>query len=367
MKTKISYFLIALIAVSLKVHSQDNCVQVLLLASRDVESSKQKAAVAQMIYEMKSSQYSSSAEASAGIDKIGFSGSFSKNDIENISSTNINDLTKDIINDQKSSIIVREAIDAWLECKRLSNNGVIIRPQVLDESFTIDFIRESRDVIIEGVNYNPKNCECSARVNGTTPEVVDENTTYTIDDPTAFNITCKRIGVQKESGIEYSSIEFIVPTSEGVFTMRIPSRIKPNHEWLHQVDSSLSQLSNKIESLSSSTNAGFDELEKFKNRIDDIKIYSGHLKPGVKSDRWKRGSSTNKTYSKKINFPKNTFEKEPKVICNYRLLDIDHNDNTRIEVYATGISKTGFTLNVRTWGRTYVHNIMANYIAYTNY
>ena len=60
------------------------------------------------------------------------------------------------------------------------------------------------------------------------------------------------------------------------------------------------------------------------------------------------------------------FDVKPEVIVSVNTLDADKGSNARFEVKTLGISRDGFTVQVRTWADSKIHGIGGSWIAYSN-
>ncbi len=63
-----------------------------------------------------------------------------------------------------------------------------------------------------------------------------------------------------------------------------------------------------------------------------------------------------------VNFPK-PFNVKPDVIVSITTIDAETKSNVRVNVKADGVSRDGFTVVVKTWADSKVHNIQGSWVA----
>ena len=237
---------------------QDGCFEVLRYASRDIRIEQRRAQTARYIYD----KYCQGTNMKSGInigvevddllESAGFSLGSSRESVRNVCQTYEERYGNSINQDTRSSIVVREAIDAWMKCKQLAVEGVRIKPNIQETQFTINIQRIIDDITIDGVAYDSKHCKCTARV-GESPKkvVVDNNTFHTIRDGNHWNIVCTRIPNEISGAKIYEGFDFAITTSKGSFTLDIERSIMPSLTWAEDIQNEISTLENKVTSLSS--------------------------------------------------------------------------------------------------------------------
>lgn len=60
------------------------------------------------------------------------------------------------------------------------------------------------------------------------------------------------------------------------------------------------------------------------------------------------------------------FDVKPEVIVSVNTLDADKGSNARFEVKTLGVSRDGFTVQVRTWADSKIHGIGGSWLAFSN-
>jgi hypothetical protein len=137
-----------------------------------------------------------------------------------------------------SSVVVRDAIQAWIDCKQLSDRRIKVRPRLGQESFNIDFEQSTGSpVTVNGINYLPEVAECTGLIGNDAAAHLDKSTQLTIKDGIPWTITCHRKAVTGQNvAAYYPEMEISVPTSGLTFRMTVPRSVLPTMTWLLQIE-----------------------------------------------------------------------------------------------------------------------------------
>ena len=174
--------------------------------------------------------------------------------VRNICKTYENQYKKDVDERSYSSKTVREAISAWLECKKLSNNGVLVRPIVQKTRVTIDFLKTGpNDVKINGVKYDPSLLTCEASVGGgmlvnPTIQTVDSETIHTISDTDVWTISCERLPQVQNDTKLYQETDLTVVSSKGSIKLTLPADEKISFNWSSEMNQQMIELTSNFNS-----------------------------------------------------------------------------------------------------------------------
>jgi len=144
----------------------------------------------------------------------------------------------------RTSTVVEAALAAWLECIRLTNNGLEVRPQVVGTRITIDLTRLRKAVgRIRGVDAT-NGTVCRARI-GSEDKILDRNLTYQLPAEETWSITCDRnatpSSLAEGTGI-YPATVITVDTSEGVFNLGLEAEPVAAEKWARDIQAQLSEL-----------------------------------------------------------------------------------------------------------------------------
>jgi len=253
---------------------QDDCIDVLSIASKDIKTSYTKASVARYINEkycegksMKSG-ISISANDEDLLSKVGFGFGSSKEKVSNICKDYTNTYNSLVEEDIRSSTVVREAIDAWIKCKKLANEGIKVVPSIQNTQFTIDVARGRSAISINGIKYDTQKCTCKALFtegDQTVLKVVDESTFHKINDENYWNISCTRIPKNVAGVEQFDELDFSLSTSSGTYILTLPREMKPSYVWIDDVVK-------EIENLKTKNNNITNKLEIINNRFNNIKF-----------------------------------------------------------------------------------------------
>lgn len=145
---------------------------------------------------------------------------------------------------QQASIVVKEAIAAWRDCKQIAANGLDIDPKVQHTQFAIDFRRwGARDVVLNGFNYDARFAECRGATTAGEDQVLDRTSKVLLTDDTSWSAVCRRHPKEIGSITYYPEVEVIVPTSaNGTFTLRVPRSVLPELTWSQQIGERIDNL-----------------------------------------------------------------------------------------------------------------------------
>ena len=261
----------------------DSCSEVLRISSRDVEARYKKANIAKYVYEnyCEGSNVKSGLNLNIGVEDLlesfdlGFGST--KEKVKNICQTYENKYKESVVETSYSSRTVREAISAWLECKKLSNNGVLVRPIVQKTRATIDFLKTGPDdVVINGVKYDTKLLKCEASIGGgllTDPSVkeVNSRTIHTISDTDVWSISCERIPESQDGVKFYHETDLTVLSSKGSIKLTLPADEKIPFNWSSEMNEKLAELTSNFNKQIGALKVSAVDKEK------PIRIYSPRI------------------------------------------------------------------------------------------
>lgn len=254
-------FLIALTSLNVLAQPEgfsDSCSEVLRISSRDVETHYKKANLAKYVHEnyCEGTNVKSGVNLNIGVEDLlesfdlGFGST--KEKVKNICQTYENQYKEDVVERSYSSKTVREAISAWLECKKLSNNGVLVRPIVQKTRATVDFLKTGPDdVKINGVKYDTNLLTCEASIGGnvlTGPSVqtVNSKTIHTISNTDVWSISCERIP-EIQNGVKlYHETDLTVLSSKGSIKLTLPADEKIPFNWSSEMNERMIEISSNF-------------------------------------------------------------------------------------------------------------------------
>lgn len=149
----------------------------------------------------------------------------------------------------RTSTVVEAALAAWLECIRLTNRGLEVRPQVVGTRITIDLARLKTALgRIRGVDAT-NGTECRARV-GNEDKALDRSLDYQLPVQETWSITCDRKPIASslfEGKKIYPDTVITVDTSEGVFNLGLGAEPVATEKWAGDIQAQLSELSRAID------------------------------------------------------------------------------------------------------------------------
>jgi len=257
--TRISAFAAALVTFAMSGSAQqveDNCAEVLRLAGRDETLVTRRLIAAKYIYD----QYCSGSATKQGVNlSLGVSEMLESFDLGFGSvDQRVSQLCKtysehgftDEASLTRSSLVVRDAIEAWKQCKALSAREFKVVPQAGDTSFNVDFVQGTgRPVTINGVFYPDAAADCFAKI-GQAPSVrVARNTVVTIQNAIPWAVTCIRKPQKATGETIYPAFEFSVPTSGLTFRMSIPRTSLPSYATVKEVASAIADVQTQLKML----------------------------------------------------------------------------------------------------------------------
>lgn len=144
----------------------------------------------------------------------------------------------------QTSTVVESALAAWLECIRLTNAGLEVKPQVVGPRITID-LTKLRTALgrIRGVDAT-NGTVCRARV-GKKDVSLDRNLDYQLPVQETWSITCNRKSSQSaltDGELVYPETVITVDTSEGVFNLGLAAEPLATERWASNIDARLNDL-----------------------------------------------------------------------------------------------------------------------------
>ncbi len=235
---------------------EDGCAEVLRLTGRDSSVSYQQQAARAYVY----SNYCSGSEIREGVNldlgvsdlvnsfDLGFGST--KDKVEHVCRTSQESSASSSVDFKRSSVVVRDAIASWLECKKLNSDGLTVKPHLGQASFDIDLQRWGPDVVrVSGVHYDDAILSCKAKleIDGDAV-VVDENTSFELTDGDNWPITCWRTP-QGTAPQRYPEAEISISTTAGTFRMRVPRDERPSYSWASDLQDSQDALEQIVRAL----------------------------------------------------------------------------------------------------------------------
>ena len=366
MKKQLPIILILMITLGSSISGQQKCSDVLLLASRNVSNQTTKSHVAKQVYDYLKTNDKSTFDADLGLAKLGLTAGLTMEEMKDMEKHYDSKYKSIYESSQSSSTVVIDAIQAWRDCIKFANVGWEMEARETGEKFVVGFRNIKRaNMDINGVVYNKDDCKCTAVLDDGLREEVNGDTKFTLDTEDWWSIICDRINTGDEANENFEEVNFIVTTTRGNFTLTLPAKSKPRHDWLMDLENTIESLETTIQNNLSEINNLKSEIETSNKKIQAKNIYVNTLN-ATKSWTWKKQSNGSRQYSKSIKFPAGTFTKTPRIICSISMLDVDKDINTRVHVWPTKVTKDGFVLNFRDWGGTKIYSVTASYVAHTN-
>lgn len=260
MKVRLCALILLLLQVT-PVLAQDICSGILRYAARDETQDDQDLAIAQSIYKQncEGSSSRSSNSTSVGLEavvkaipfKFSFGGENNDERLRNFCKTaNAQDIIHQTTN-LRRSIVVREALNSFVECIRFANQNIFFDPSLGRTRFSISVRRGLENSAIEGVHYNPQELTCTVpRTDGSdTTTTANENTRKNLD-VISYPISCERIPKTGQDGsVQYPRAEIEVATNRGNFFLAIPEDEVRPERWATEITAQLNQLEQKISTL----------------------------------------------------------------------------------------------------------------------
>lgn len=192
-----------------------------------------------------------SGNASFVVDMIPVSvgGAFSsrKEKAEHFCSTHDSSKTLDIYQSGSSSIVVRQAIDAWLQCAVLNKDVFInVKPTQSPASFFFDVKRGTEDSTFKGIKVTEGSLNCTSSFktgnNPVTTQVVDRDTVVELS-PNTLAVACTRPSDKTNDGFSYlPQTAFLIDTSRGSMPVVLPRDAQLGPVYASELASQISQL-----------------------------------------------------------------------------------------------------------------------------
>lgn len=243
-----------MILVSSISFSQSDCSEVLLLAGRNVSSQTRTASILKSVYDKycSSENINNSNEFNADINilkKVGISlGSGSqKQKKEQMCKIYESKYQSFEYETGFESRVVVDAIQAWKECQGLTD--VEFNLTKANDIYTIGAkALTTKDVKIEGLNFNPLELKVRAKVEGVYQEI-DPGFEYELKGDNHFSINIERIKQTDEGNNYYPKSGIIVITNVGDYPVIFPKEGLPKYQWLSEIDSQMKLLQSELKYL----------------------------------------------------------------------------------------------------------------------
>ncbi len=255
---KIFYFfaLVALVYCT-SAHSQDECYQVLRLASRNYTETQTKSLIAHKIYNEYTKGFSATNSATVGLDlaktsslikeTFGISGSSDSKTIQQFRSQYESGFFNQEDFSKKTNLVVEEAIRAWKECQELRNSDVNFKVADANQFITFSVKQSSgKSINITGVFYSDKCMECFISDSKKTTKATKDSRVK-ISEGKVLSITCKRLALVNDSTTFYPNADISINTDLGNLTVPIPEKTAPSIKWLSDVTTELAMLDKSIQ------------------------------------------------------------------------------------------------------------------------
>ncbi|KXX67406.1 hypothetical protein [Flammeovirga sp. SJP92] len=322
MKNSIIFICIFIVLPILSLNAQDNCNEVLRLASRNIEIRYSKASVAKYIYENHCSGNSRKQGFDLGVDvtdmleSVGFSFGSKEENISHICENYESLYKNDAENFTYKNSVVRDAISQWYQCQELNSRKLVFKPTLLKTMVNIDIEKkDDTETYLRNVSYDTTIMTCKCIVDGEVV-IVDDSITPFLLDRGLNSITCTRKEIKTQDNITiYPEAELIINTNKGTFSLKIPKEGKPDYVWLSEYENKLEEINNSITQLEKFQILGILKVENGKvserKGILDYNSKSGQITfenpKKIRSIAYvsdygpKRKYMTEKTYIREIN------------------------------------------------------------------
>ncbi len=230
---------IAVAFMPFNAYGQDICSGLLSYTGRDISNESRQNAIAADLYTQhcEGSSARQGSSTSVGLEavvkaipiKFNYGGASSSEKLNNfckVYDSRRAEFVSEIID---TSIVVREALEAFNACVSLSASGIYFNPKVGRNILVVDVRRGSDDASVRGVTYDPNLLECRLPPTaagkdsaGEPAAVADANTIRTLDG-SYLPITCIRKLQDGADGEKiYPRAELTIGTSRGSFFMAVP-------------------------------------------------------------------------------------------------------------------------------------------------
>jgi hypothetical protein len=245
-----------ILLLSFDIKAQDNCNEVLRLASRNVEIKYSKASVAKYIYESycsgssRKSGFEMGVEVSNLIKSVGFSFGSKEENIRHICENYESLYKNNAENFTYKKDVVEDALTLWYQCQELNSNKLVFKPTLLNTMINIDIEKkDDSETILRNIKYNNGISSCECIVNGSKKEIDNKTEPFTLERG-LNSITCVRKKDNSQDNLTiYPEAEIIVNTNKGTFSLKIPKDGKPETVWLSEIEAKIENLNNSISEL----------------------------------------------------------------------------------------------------------------------
>jgi hypothetical protein len=137
------------------------------------------------------------------------------------------------------SLVDHSSINAWIACKEMSARGIVFRPRLLRQSFTIEVSRKGAEPIsVQGIHYDPKLLKCTVPNSQDSPHhrtSAGPDTQKELTDA-SWSVNCTRVPTMFDKVARYPAAEITVETTKGDFPMSVPQDDKLPAEWASQIE-----------------------------------------------------------------------------------------------------------------------------------
>lgn len=239
----------------------DRCRTVAELLGRDESQSIYSLKLAEELHtnicngKQVKSGFDLSGNASFVVDMIPMSigGTFSgrKEKAEHFCSTHDSSKSTDIYQSGSSSLVVRQAIDAWLQCAVLNRDVFInIKPTQSAASFFFDVKRGVEDSTFKGIKVTEGSLSCTSSFRNGSEHIKTQDVnrdTVVETSPSTLSVACTRSPEKTSDGFSYlPQTAFLIDTSRGSMPVVLPRDAHLGPVYASELASQIAQLRAEI-------------------------------------------------------------------------------------------------------------------------
>lgn len=267
-------FTLIVLLYSFFCYSQDDCMQVLRLSSRNYTNVEATSIMAYNIYQSHCGSSSTSSSFSLGLDSdqtaklVSNIFGINANSKQSIMSTFCQNYESGYYGkdeySKSTNLVVESAIRAWESCQKLKRDAVSFKINDGGNRITFDIKQKSGTPIkLTGVDYDDKCLSCYIS-KGRNTEKATKYSSEKIKNDKTLSITCKRLTNITDSIKFYPITDISINTNLGSLVAAIPEKQQPKYMWLKDVINEIDQIKKIV------NNNHKEQHDKVDNLLKDL-------------------------------------------------------------------------------------------------